>query len=73
MDKTLKDFAKEGKRTFSGWTDQLPDDVFNHAWDAVNDQSSGIGEHTVMKWLISIGYPNATPNKIKRLRYLERR
>jgi hypothetical protein len=73
MDKTLKEFIDTNQRTFSGWSDQLPDDVFNQAWDALNDPSSGIGENTVMKWLVSLGYTGGTPNKVKRLRSLERR
>ena len=73
MDKTLKEFVDTTDRSFSGWSDQLPDDVFNQAWDALNDPASGIGEHTVMKWLVSLGYTGGTPNKVKRLRSLERR
>jgi len=70
---TLQEFVNTSERTFSGWSDQLPDDVFNQAWDALNDPSSGVGENTVMKWLVSLGYTGATANKVKRLRSIERR
>jgi hypothetical protein len=68
---SLVDFANR-PRSGRGWVDDLPDDVFNELWDAIHGDS-GIGGLMAAKWLISLGYTDASMGKVATVRDRERR
>ena len=69
--KTLVEFAS-ARREFHAWVDELPDDVFNQIWDAL-EAPTGVGPGVAAKWLQSLGYSGATCDRVKKVVDRERR
>ena len=67
----MADFANR-PRSGRAWVDDLPDDVFNELWDAIHGDS-GIGSLTAAKWLVSLGYTDASMGRVATVRDRERR
>lgn len=71
-DTPLMEFVKTRQRGGWAWHTQLDDETYNQIWDALNNKT-GVGELTVVAWLKSLGYADATEGKIKTIRFASRR
>ena len=70
-DLSLVDFANRPRKG-RAWVDDLPDDVFNQIWDAL-EAPTGVGPGVAAKWLQSLGYSGATCDRVKKVVDRERR
>jgi hypothetical protein len=66
---SLTEFAEANARRYANWmTDVLPDEVRQQILD-----SPDVSTATIVKWLRSLGYAEATENKVQKWRRDARR
>ena len=74
MASNLMEFAEQRETGIGGWAwhMQLDDETYNEIWDALQSDRC-IGARTVVAWLQSLGYIDATEGKVKTIRFAKRR